>query len=177
MHRKNVTTSILQAQDNVHFIELKITKFETEQKKYLLLWYGNDASLSNVLFWSNNKGQVSLASRENWLSLKRNNPKLRVKFSTFTLNTICLVEKRPFVLKINTNSPFIKTKRRHMHRYSRIATSFQRVAHLEWKCFNASTFLSVYWKSKKTRKKVFWYLWRWTTEAWLCTPIIPTRTV
>ena len=84
-----------------------------------------------ISYFGLNKGQVSLAFRENWLSLKRNNPKLTVKFSTFIFNTICFVAKRALVLKINTNLPFIKTKRRHMHRYSRIATSFQRVAHLE----------------------------------------------
>ena len=77
-----------------------------------------------------NKGQVSLASRDNWLNFYRNNPRLTVKLSPFTFNTICFVAKREFVLKANTNSPFIKTKR-HMHRFLRIATSFQRVAHLE----------------------------------------------
>ena len=77
-----------------------------------------------------NKGQVSLASRDNWLNLKRNNPNLTVKCSTFTFNTICFVAKRAFVLKTNTYLPFIKTKR-HMYRFLRIATSFQRLAHLE----------------------------------------------
>ena len=44
-----------------------------------------------------NKGQVSLASRDNWLNLNRNNLKLTVKLSTFTFNTICFVAKREFV--------------------------------------------------------------------------------
>ena len=77
-----------------------------------------------------NKGQVSLASRDNWLNLKRNNPNLTVKCSTFTFNTNSFVAKRAFVLKTNTYLPFIKTKRQ-MYRFLRIATSFQRVAHLE----------------------------------------------
>ena len=77
-----------------------------------------------------NKGQVILASRDNWLNLNRNNQILTVKVSTFTFNTICFVAKWEFVLKTNTNLPFIKTKR-HMHRFLRIATSFQHVAHLE----------------------------------------------
>ena len=77
-----------------------------------------------------NKGQVRFASRDNWLNLKRNNPYLTVKCSTFNFNTICFVAKREFVLKTNTYLPFIKTKR-HMYRFLRIATSFQRVAHLE----------------------------------------------
>ena len=58
--------------------------------------------------------------------------------------------------------------------YYEVITIVSRSLYLN---FNATTFLSVYWKSKKTRKKVFWYLWRWTTEAWLCTPFFPTRTV
>ena len=45
-----------------------------------------------------NKGQVSLASRDNWLNLNRNNPILTVKVSTFTFNTISFVAKWEFVL-------------------------------------------------------------------------------
>ena len=70
-----------------------------------------------------NKGRVSLASRDNWLDLNRNNPILTVKVSTFTFNTICFVAKWEFVLKNNTNLPFIKMKK-HMHRFLSIATSF-----------------------------------------------------
>ena len=77
-----------------------------------------------------NKGQVSPASGDSWFNLKRNNPNLTVKCSTFTFNTICFVAKREFVLKTKTYLPFIKTKR-HMFRFLRIATSFQLLAHLE----------------------------------------------
>ena len=62
IHRfqSNITLStwlaLLINRDMLHVLrqlhKLKIPKLETEQKKYLLWWYANDTSLSNVLFWS-----------------------------------------------------------------------------------------------------------------------------
>ena len=51
-------------------------------------------------------------------------------------------------LSSKSNLPFIKTKRRQMHRYLRIVKSIQRDAHLENMCVNATTFRTfLFWKS------------------------------
>ena len=42
-----------------------------------------------------------------------------------------------------------------MHRYLRIVTSFQRVAHLAKRRVNATTFQTIGGETKNTREKVF----------------------
>ena len=155
MHRKKSNQDHFTSARYVHFINSRYQSSKLNRKS-ILWWYICILIIHRfqMSYYGLNKGQVSLAARDNWLNLNRNNPRLTVKLFTFTFNTICFVAKREFVLKSNTNLPFIKTKR-HMHRFLRIATSFQRVAHLEWKCVNAITFLTVCWETKKTKKKAF----------------------
>ena len=78
------------------------------------------------------------------------------KYFHFHYNMQCSEAGHLFkCLKTYTNLPFIKTKRRHVHRYLRIVTSFLRAAHLEWKCVYATIFLTVCRETKKTRRKCF----------------------
>ena len=45
------------------------------------------------------------------------------------------------------------------------------------KCVNATTFWIICGETKKARRKVFGYLWSFTTKVWLCKSNFPTRIV
>ena len=91
---------------------------------------------------------------------KRNETKVHWQ-SYFLLSLslqVILKRSRAFILKTTTNLPFIKTKRSHMHRYFHIVMSFQRVVHLEKKCFTARTFRTICGKQRRLKESVLVFL-------------------
>ena len=75
---------------------------------------------------------------------------VKVKVENLTVNELwsSFFSNSSVFLRSKTYLLFIKTKRRRLHRYLRIVTSFQRVAHLARKCVNATAFRRFVGKQK-----------------------------
>ena len=159
----------------VHFINSRYPSWKLNRKST----FSGDILMIHrfqMSYFGLKKGQVSLFSKENWFSLKRNKPKfIDSKNFHFHFKLHCSVARHLFS-KPTLTCPLLRPNE-DIYIGIYVLQRLFNVWHIKWKSVNATSCLTVCSETKKTRKKVFWYFWSWNTAVCLCKPSFPTTTV